>query len=335
MKIIIPMAGMGKRMRPHTLTIPKPLIKIAGKTIVHRLIEELSKSTNEQLEEIAYIIGDFGKEAESNLIQIAESIGAKGKIYYQHDPLGTAHAILCAKDSLEGNIVVAFADTLFRAEFVLNKTEESIIWVQKIDDPSSFGVVKQGIDGYITDFYEKPDSFVSDLAIIGIYYFKDGDNLKKELQYLIDNNIVKGNEYQLTDALQNMKSKGLRFAVGEVSEWLDCGNKDATVYTHKRVLEHLKHNKEQIFSKATLENSIIIPPCFIDDEAIIKNSIIGPHVSIGKKTCLENTIISNSIVQDNSLIINANIANSMIGSNVEYIDKIEDVSIGDYSVIKI
>src|SRR6478609_818944 len=243
MKIIIPMAGLGKRMRPHTLTTPKPLIPIAGKSIVQRLVEDIAKASPEKVEEIAFIIGRFGKEAENTLRKIATDLGAKVSIWYQDEALGTAHAILCAKEALDGKVVVAFADTLFRADFKLDEKSEGVIWVQKVEDPKPFGVVKVNEKNVITDFVEKPETFVSDLAIIGIYYFKDGENLRKELQYLLDNNIRDKGEYQLTNALENMKNKGLQFTPGKVIEWLDCGNKDSTVYTNQRVLEFNKGSK--------------------------------------------------------------------------------------------
>ena len=183
------MAGRGSRLRPHTLTIPKPLIPIAGKPIVHRLVEDIASVCNEKVDEIAFIIGDFGIEVENNLISIAESLGAKGSIYHQEQALGTAHAILCAKDSLKGNVVVAFADTLFKADFKLDNTSDGIIWVKQIEDPSAFGVVKLNEKNEITDFVEKPESYVSNLAIIGIYYFKSVEQLCGELEFLIDNNI--------------------------------------------------------------------------------------------------------------------------------------------------
>jgi glucose-1-phosphate thymidylyltransferase len=274
------MAGMGKRMRPHTLTIPKPLIRIAGKPIVQRLTEGLINVAGESVEEIAFIIGDFGKEVEAELLAIADNLGAKGKIYYQTEALGTAHAINCAADALRGNVIVAFADTLFDADFQLDVNKDGIIWTHKVEDPSAFGVVKKNADGIITDFVEKPKNFVSDEAIIGIYYFRDGENLQKELQYLMDNNIVKGGEYQLTDALENMKLKGLKFYSGQVKEWLDCGNKDATVYTNQRVLE-INGIEKLIADSVKTNNSVIIEPCFIGENVVIENSIIGPQVSNG------------------------------------------------------
>ncbi len=152
------MAGMGKRMRPHTLTVPKPLIPIAGKPIVQRLVEDIAQVCGQQVEEVAFIIGNFGEAVEQKLLQIAESVGAKGTIHYQDKPLGTAHAILCAQEALEGNVVVAFADTLFKADFTLDTSKEGIIWVQKVEDPRPFGVVKLDENNQITEFVEKRSS---------------------------------------------------------------------------------------------------------------------------------------------------------------------------------
>ena len=332
MKIIIPMAGMGKRMRPHTLTVPKPLVPIAGKAIVHRLVEDIAKVCGEKIEEVAFIIGDFGKETEQRLIKVAESIGAKGSIYYQREALGTAHAIYCAKESLGGKVVVAFADTLFKADFTLDTSKEGIIWVQKVEDPKPFGVVKLNDKNEITDFVEKPEHFVSDLAIIGIYYFQDGENLKKELQYVIDNDIKDKGEYQLTSALENMKNKGIKFIPGKVTEWLDCGNKNSTVDTNSRYLEYIKDQK-LVSSSVKLINSVIIQPAYIGENVELVNSVVGPHVSIGNGTKITNTVINSSIVQENAVITNATISNSMFGNSAQYKGKALDLSVGDFNVI--
>ncbi len=333
MRIIVPMAGMGKRMRPHTLTVPKPLVPIAGKPIVQRLVEDIAKVCGQKVDEVAFIIGNFGKETEAKLINIAESVGAKGTIYYQDQPLGTAHAILCAGPSLDGNLVVAFADTLFKADFTLDTTPDGTIWVQKVEDPKPFGVVTLDDKGIITKFVEKPETFVSDLAIIGIYYFKDGAYLKKELQYLIDNDIKDKGEYQLTNALDNMKAKGSAFKPGKVTEWLDCGNKDSTVQTNERYLEFIK-NEDLVSKTAKITNSIVIQPVFIGENAEITNSIIGPHVSIGKGTKVTDSIVKKSIIQENSSIKNANVSNSMLGNFASLEGSTLDLSVGDFNVIK-
>lgn len=332
MNIIIPMAGMGKRMRPHTLTIPKPLIPVAGKAIVHHLCEDLASSTTDQIKEIAFIIGpNFGAETEHNLIKIATDLGAVGKICYQTEPLGTAHAILAAANSLDGHCIVAFADTLFVADFKLDESKDGIIWVNHVKNPEQFGVVKIGPAGEITDFVEKPKDFVSDLAIIGIYYFKDGANLRKELQYLIDNDIKEKGEYQLTNALENMKNKGLVFGPAEVKEWLDCGNYQSTVYTNQRVLEN-KKSKLSIPPSAIITDSVIIQPCYIGKDVTITNSIVGPHVSIGDHGSIKNSIVKNCIIQDYSKIKNAHLHQSLIGNHADYSSHPDEISLGDYSV---
>ncbi|MCS6820801.1 MAG: sugar phosphate nucleotidyltransferase [Microscillaceae bacterium] len=334
MNIIIPMAGMGKRMRPHTLTIPKPLLPVAGKPIVQRLVEDIAKVCGKNIEHIAFVVGKFGNEVEQKLLAIAESIGAQGAICYQEEPLGTAHAVLCAKEFLDRNVVIAFADTLFRADFTLDEQSEGIVWVQKVNDPRSFGVVKLNENQEIIEFVEKPQTFVSDLAIIGIYYLKDGEFLRRELQYLIDNNLKEKGEYQLTNALENMKKKGLKFKIGRVTEWLDCGNKDATVHTNQRYLEYLRGTRGLISPSSKTYSSLIIEPVFLGDNVEIENSIIGPYVSVGNNTKIVNSIIQNSIIQDYSFLKDVKIQNSMIGSYVHYEGKFKDVSLGDYNYFK-
>jgi glucose-1-phosphate thymidylyltransferase len=334
MNIVIPMAGMGKRMRPHSLTVPKPLIPIAGKPIVQRLTEDIAAVCEEKIEQIGFIISrSFGKEVEEHLLQVAKSLGAQGHIFYQDEALGTAHAIMCAKELLDGRVIVAFADTLFKADFTMDAEQDGIIWVQKVEDPRPFGVVKVNQEGHITDFIEKPQEFVSDLAIIGIYYFKDGANLRSELQYLLDNDIRDKGEYQITNALENMKAKGKKLVPGKVEEWLDCGNKEVTVYTNQRYLEFIK-DRDLVASSATIENSVIIPPCYIGENAQIYNSVVGPHVSLGDNSKVVDSRIENTIIQTNSELKDAHIKNSMVGNSVTYEGKARDFSIGDFTTIK-
>ncbi len=330
MNLIIPMAGMGKRMRPHTLTTPKPLIPIAGRPIVERLVMDIAKVTPEAIHKIGFIISEsFGSEVESRLLEIAKSIGADGSIIYQKEALGTAHAVHCAADLLEGPVIVAFADTLFKADFVLNTESDGVIWCKSVDNPSSFGVVR--LEGeYITEFIEKPKTFVTDLAIIGIYYFKKGEKLLDELQHLIDHRIMGNGEYQLTDALEALKAKGARFTVGKVEEWMDCGNKDVTVETNGKYLKFL-HNETLIAESAVLDNVSIIEPVYIGANTVIQNSVIGPCVSIGDDGKIENSIISNTILQSNVLVKNQMLDNSLIGNFVKLTGKGKDLSLGDYS----
>ena len=330
MKIIIPMAGKGSRLRPHTLTVPKPLISVAGKPIVQRLVEDLATSYNGLIEEVAFITGEYGEDVERHLISIAQSIGAKGTIYKQDVPLGIAHAIGCAAASLSGNLIVAFADTLFKANFHFNPKEDGIIWTQKVDDPSSFGVVKIDMNNIITDFVEKPKNFVSNLAIVGIYYFNDGDVLRKEINYLIENDIKLRGEYQLTSVLDNMKNNGTRFRTASIEEWIDCGNKEAVVHANKRMLD-IKRNEKLHADSAQIINAVVIPPCFIGKNAIVKDSVIGPYVSVGNNSVINESIIVNSVIGEETVIKDATMSNSMIGNYVEYKGHKSELSISDYS----
>ncbi|EMR04537.1 sugar phosphate nucleotidyltransferase [Cesiribacter andamanensis] len=334
MNIIIPMAGRGTRMRPHSLTVPKPLLPIAGKPIAQRLVEDIAGIAQQKIDNIGFVIHpSFGQDVEVHLKEVAAQLGAKGHVFYQEKALGTAHAIMCAGELLEGNCIVAFADTLFKADFRLDTSSDGIIWVQKVEDPRPFGVVKVDSDGHITDFVEKPQQFVSDLAIIGIYYFKEGDWLRREIQYLLDNDIKDKGEYQITNALENMKQKGAKFVPGQVDEWLDCGNKDVTVYTNQRYLEYIK-DKELVAKSAKITNSVIIPPCYIGENVELYNSVIGPHVSIGDNSKIWDSRLENTIVQTNSQVKDLRAKNSMLGNYVIYEGRAKDLSVGDYNVVK-
>ncbi|MBK5212678.1 MAG: nucleotidyltransferase [Flavobacteriaceae bacterium] len=338
MKIIVPMAGRGSRLRPHTLNIPKPLIPVAGKPIVHRLVEDIVSVLNEEIDEIAFILGDpafFGEDVVESLKELATNLGAKPTIYRQLDPKGTGHAIMCAKDSLSGPAVIAYADTLIRADFDLDKEADAVIWTKKVKNPEAYGVVNLNEKNEIIELVEKPKEYVSDQAVIGIYYFKDVSQLKKELQYVLDNNIINGGEYQINDGIKRMMAAGKIFKTGTVDEWMDCGNKEVTVETNQKMLGFLfDANRPLISENISNENSKIIDPCFIGKNVILKNSTIGPYASIGEGTVIENSTVKNSIIQTNSKIKNAILDNAMIGNYATFDGKFTNVSIGDYSELK-
>src|SRR5690606_5811901 len=228
-------------------------------------------------DEVAFIINaDFGEEVETNLLAIAKRLNAKGSIYYQDKPLGTGHAIMCAKEALSGPCVIAYADTLFKADCNLDQSADSVIWVKQVENPVGFGVVGLDDHGNISGLVEKPESFVSALAVIGIYYFKRGEELKAELQNVLDANIKNGGEYQINDGIKALMSKGKKFVPGKVDQWMDCGNKEVTVETNGRILEFLHDEDENLISEsAQLNNATIIPPCYIGEGVVLKNATIG------------------------------------------------------------
>lgn len=332
------MAGRGSRLLPHTLTIPKPLIPVAGQPIVHRLVTDIAKVLRKPIQEIAFVLGDpafFGEEVVQSLRQLATSLGAKGTIYRQDQPLGTGHAIMCAEPSLSGPAVIAYADTLIRADFEIDPSADSVIWVKQVENPQAFGVVQLNDTNEIVELIEKPKTFISDLAAIGIYYFKDVGVLKKELQHVIDKGTTHGGEYQINDGIKRMIQKGLKFVPGQVEAWMDCGNKNVTVETNRHMLDFLQKDKENLIADSvTTENATLIQPCFIGEKAVIKNSTVGPYVSIGKGTVIENTTVKNSLIQNHSKIINAYLDNAMIGNHVLFNGNFETISLGDYSTLE-
>ena len=333
------MAGRGSRLRPHSLTVPKPLIPVAGQPIVHRLVKDIAKVLKQPIEEIAFVLGDpawFGDDVVSSLEKLATDLGAKASIYRQDKPLGTGHAIMCAEPSLSGPAVIAYADTLIRAEFDLDPTADSVIWTKRVENPEAYGVVKLNQNEEIVELVEKPETFVSDQAVIGIYYFKDVAVLKGKVQEILDENVMNGGEYQINDGIKRMMAEGKIFKTGTVDEWMDCGNKAITIETNQRMLGFLKADGDEqlVASSVTLENSNIIEPCFIGENVVLKNTTIGPFVSIGNNSVITNSTIKNSLIQTNVAIKNTNLNNAMIGNHVKYDGNFTSISIGDYSVLE-
>ncbi|NRB59514.1 MAG: nucleotidyltransferase [Winogradskyella sp.] len=339
MKIIVPMAGRGSRLRPHSLTVPKPLIPVAGQPIVHRLVKDIAKVLKQPIEEIAFVLGDpawFGDDVVASLTALAEELGAKPSIYRQDKPLGTGHAIMSAEPSLSGPAVIAYADTLIRAEFDLDPNADSVIWTKRVENPEAYGVVKLNDNDEIVELVEKPSEFVSDQAVIGIYYFKDVAVLKQKLQEVLDENLMHGGEYQINDGIKKMMAEGRVFKTGTVDEWMDCGNKNVTLETNAKMLGFLAADNEEqlIHDSVVLENSNIIEPCCIGAGTVLRNTSIGPNVSIGKDCVLENSNVKNSLIQNETIIKNANLDEAMIGNYVKYDGSFTKISIGDYSVLE-
>jgi glucose-1-phosphate thymidylyltransferase len=333
------MAGRGSRLRPHTLTIPKPLIPVAGQPIVHRLVKDIAKVIKQPIEEIAFVLGDpafFGDDVVESLTKLAKSLGAKASIYRQDQPLGTGHAIMSAKASLSGPAVIAYADTLIRAEFDLDPDADAVIWTKAVDNPEAYGVVKLNANNDIIELVEKPKDLVSNQAVIGIYYFKDVSLLKQKLQEVLDENVTNGGEYQINDGIKRMMADGNIFKTGAVKEWMDCGNKAITVKTNSKMLGFLFNEgiEQMIASTLTLDHSKIIEPCFIGEDVILKNSTVGPNVSIGNHCIIENSTVKNSLIQSYTTLKNTNLDEAMIGNHVEFDGEFTKISIGDYSVLE-
>ena len=325
------MAGLGKRLRPHTLTTPKPLMKLAGKSIVERLFEKLLSFLDKKVDNVGFVVSDFAEEFKLELYSFEEKFDTRVKFYKQEQPLGTAHAIYCAQELLEGEVIVAFADTLFEANFSFKDVSaDSVIFTKKVEDPSSYGVVMLQNDK-IVDFIEKPKDKVSDLAIIGVYYFKNGEVLFDKIQFLLSNQIKVKGEYQLTDALKLMLEEGYYFTTAVVDGWYDCGNKDVLLKT----LEYVLEKQGQTVYSTHIENSFLAETVFIAPDVVVKNSVLKNNVSIESNAIVEDSILENVIVLDGATVKGVNLKNSIIGSNSTVYALPKDIDLGAYSKLKL
>jgi glucose-1-phosphate thymidylyltransferase len=330
MKLIIPMAGHGTRLRPHSNTTPKPLLPVAGTMIVERIIQTFARTLDRSIDEIVFVLGDFGDDIKKRLADMAARNNAKASFTVQDAALGTAHAVFCAEQYLEGEIIVVFADTLFdTAGKVTVDDADSVIWLKEVEDPSRFGVALHEGEK-ITGFVEKPGEPISRMAIIGVYYFRDGSALRNEIKYLLDNKITgHGREYQLTDAIDRLLKSGKVFKAATVDEWLDCGTIPAWLDTTSVVL-----GKERHHVSGDVERSEIIGPVYIPEGVMVRNSVIGPNVSLEEGTEVYDSKLFNTIVQDNARIIGSELSDSSIGSHARVNSFTGTAHLGDHSEIE-
>lgn len=330
MKLIIPMAGRGTRLRPHSNTTPKPLLPVAGTMIVERIIQTFSKTLDRTIDEIVFVLGDFGDEIRQKLADMAERNNAKASFTRQDEALGTAHAVYCAEQYLDGEVIVVFADTLFDTDGKVTVDDaDCVIWLKEVEDPSRFGVALHEGEK-ITGFVEKPSEPISRMAIIGVYYFKDGAALRSEIKYLLENKITgHGREYQLTDAIDRLLKAGKVFKAATVDEWLDCGTIPAWLETTSVILEKEKHKV-----LGDVKDSEIIEPVYIPEGVVVRNSRVGPHVSLEKGTEVNNSTLGYTIVQDNARIDGSELENSSIGSFAQVKGFKGSAHLGDHSEIE-
>lgn len=324
------MAGRGTRVRPHSHTTPKPLLPVAGTMIVERIVETFARTLDRTIDEIVFILGpDFSQDIKDTLTAMSKRHNAKATFGVQEKALGTAHAVACAGDALDGEVIIVFADTIFDTNGKVTVDDaDSVIWLKEVEDPSRFGVAVHDGDT-ITDFVEKPSEPISNLAIIGVYYFKEGRDLMKEIQYLIDNKVTgHGDEYQLTDALDRLLKDNKVFKKATVDEWLDCGTLPAWLDTTGEILE--KENHEY----GDFENTTIHPPVFLGDGVEISGSDIGPNVSIEDGTTIKNSKITNSIIQKNASLEGCELNRSTIGNFADASQAKGEIHIGDHSILK-
>jgi len=333
MRAVIPVAGFGSRLRPHTHSLPKVLLHVAGKPIIAHILDEL------KLQNINRITIIYGYKGDMIRDYIDKTYDFDVEYVEQKELLGLGHAIWCAKDTFKGeDLLIILGDTIFDADLSQSwKSGKSSIGVKEIEDPRRFGVVVEKENGFIDYMIEKPQEFVSNKAIVGIYYIKNSNLLGKQLQKLIDQNIKTREEYQLTDALQGMLDSGEEMVTFPVGGWLDCGKKETMLETNQFLLK--KYNNRYEENDPRLDNSKIIYPCFIGKNVKIVNSTIGPNVSLASGAELFNCTVENSIIAEDSFLTNIKLKDSLVGERChiesKYETEIKDLNIGSDSELKL
>ncbi|MEI6042966.1 MAG: sugar phosphate nucleotidyltransferase [Chloroflexota bacterium] len=323
MKIIIPLAGMGTRLRPHTYSKPKALVNVAGKPVLGHILDQLSEAN---IEEIIFITGYLGHQIEAYVKKVYPQFSAR--YLEQKEMLGQAHAIQMAKDFIDGEVLIIFGDTISETDYKQLETlsSDGVLYVREVEDPARFGVVELNPEGYITRLVEKPKTYVSNLAIIGVYYFKDGPWLIRSIDQLIEEGKKTGGEFYLADAIQLMLEGGAKLNASAVEVWEDCGKIDALLQTNRYLLAKTNNHPQ-------FPDSIVVPPVFIGPNVSLSRSIIGPNVSIAEGTTITDSIVRDSIIHEKAHLAHANLSESVIGSNATIKGSFQHLNVGDNSEV--
>ena len=325
MKVIIPLAGLGTRLRPHTFSRPKPLVSVAGQQVLGHILDEL-RGLN--IEEIIFITGYLGNQIKD---YVDKNFDFPARYVEQTEMLGQAHAINLAREYVDGEVLVIFADTIFKTDLTRlhNLKSDGVLYVREVPDPARFGVTVLDEQGFVARLVEKPKHFVSNQAVIGVYFFKDGPALLDATQAVIKKGETLGGEYFLADAIQLMIDRGTKFEAFPVEVWEDCGKVDALLLTNSYLLSQ----RDQSENDGKFPGAIITPPVFIAPDAKISRSIIGPNVSVASGVTITNSIIQNSIVNEKTTIERSTLGSSVIGSNAMVTGVFRRLNVGDNSEI--
>lgn len=329
MKLIVPMAGRGTRLRPHTHVTPKPLLPVAGRTMVERIVETFAGALPRGFDEAVFVLGpDFGDGVRDQLTAIAGRFGIRAAFAVQETARGTAHAVAQAADALDGEVVIVFADTLFEMG-TPDLDADAVVWTKTVEDPSRFGVAVHDDTGRITEFVEKPSTPISREAIVGIYYIRDGATLRREIDYLIENHVTGiGDEFQLTDALDRMLKAGLTFKTASVDAWLDCGTIPALMETSTLVLAQDGQNGKH---GTVADDAVIVEPVYVGEGATITGSVVGPNVSVEAGARIAGSVVRDSIVFAQAAVEASALHDSLVGHHAVVRGVAGTLNIGDHA----
>lgn len=322
MKVIIPLAGFGTRLRPHTYSKPKPLVNVAGKPVLGHILDKLSGL---DIEEIIFVTGYLGEQIET---YVSSHYDFPARYVEQKELKGQAHALYLTRELISGPVLIIFVDTIFETDLrdLDQAPADGILYVKQVEDPRRFGVAVLE-DGRVTRLIEKPTSCEHNLAVIGVYYLRDSQWLMRAIEELIERDIKTQGEYFLADALQLMIDQGARLVARQLEVWEDCGKPETVLHTNRYLLDH---GQGQIVAA---ENSIIIPPVYIANTATVVNSIVGPYVTIADEGVIRNSIVRDSIIDERSHIEDAMLSGSLIGRDAKVSGSFERLNVGDSSQV--
>jgi glucose-1-phosphate thymidylyltransferase len=327
MKIVIPLAGFGKRLRPHTFTKPKPLVIVAGKPVLGHVLDMFEKL--DDVEEIIFIVGHLGEQIEEYVRKEYPHINAH---YYRQEELnGQSTALYLARERLRGPMLMVFVDTIIDTDLSLLKHEQAdaVTWVKPVDDPRRFGVAEVGPNGQVKRLVEKPQDKDNNLVVVGFYYFKEAERLMAAITEQIERDIRTQGEYFLADAVNLMLQRGLKMRVQPVDVWLDCGKTETVLETNRFLLDHGHDNH----AKVQAAGSVIVPPVNIHPSATIRNSVIGPHATLAADVVVENSIIRDSILDEGAFVEGALLAQSLIGRTARVSGRFRSFNVGEASEV--
>ncbi|OGO25947.1 MAG: hypothetical protein A2136_01435 [Chloroflexi bacterium RBG_16_54_11] len=328
MKIVIPMAGYGVRLRPHTWSRPKQLIRMADKTVLDHVLDTFGTIPNPDSAEFIFIVGYLGSKIEEYMRSVHPDL----RVHFveQAEMRGQSHAIFLARDHLGGPMLMLFPDTLIETDFsfIPSETAGGVAWVKAVPDPRRFGVTELGKDGWVTHLVEKPTSVDNNLALVGGYYFQSSEELLKAIDIQMERGIQLKNEFYLADAINIMLEHGLRMRIERVETWLDAGTPDEVLNTNRYLLDHGHDNTG---AASANNNIVILPPVFIHPTARVENSVIGPHAAVGANCTIQSCIIRDSIIDDNSTASDVILEHSLIGQEVRIQRRVGIMNVGDHT----
>lgn len=327
MQIVIPLAGFGKRLRPHTFTKPKPLINVAGKPMLGHVLDTFAALDN--VDEIIFIVGHLGEQIEEYVAKEYPHLRAR---YFKQEELnGQSTAIYLAREHLHGPMLMAFVDTIVKTDLshLKDETTDAVTWVKAVEDPRRFGVTEVGPDDTVKRLIEKPDDKRNNLVVVGFYYFKESELLMEAIREQIERDIRTQNEYFLADAINLMLARGLVMRVQRVDVWLDCGKTETVLETNRYLLEN-GHDNSTV-TKA--DSYTIVPPVNIHPTAQIRASVIGPHATIGANCKIESSIIRDSIVDEEAVVQDAMLSGSLIGRSAKVGGRFRAYNVGEASEV--